>query len=91
MRHLLMALTLLAAPLALAQHGGDGLTPEEQCNMKCGDALTKCMLTCTGSNPADAAKPENRDRMMGCTKKCADGQESCFNKCEQQGNKKKGK
>ena len=73
--------TLLFCTSALAQ---EGPSKEQLCQMKCGEAMNACMAPCMGSNPKDAAKPENRDKTMACVKKCTNDQKPCLNECKKQ-------
>lgn len=61
---------------------------EQQCRMKCGQAMSACITPCMGSNPKDAAKPENRDKVQSCVKTCSAEQKPCLNDCKK---KAKGK
>lgn len=71
--------SLLVCGTALAQQG---VSQEQQCQMKCGEAMNACMSPCLGPNPSDASKPENRDKTMACVKKCANDQKPCLNNCK---------
>jgi hypothetical protein len=78
---------LLGASAFAQQDPGQGMTEEQQCQRKCGAAMTQCMMPCVG-NPSEAEKPENRSKTMGCVKKCAEGQEPCMKACEKKKPKK---
>ena len=76
-RFVALASLLLGLPV-LAE---DGMTEEQQCQMKCSNGMQTCMTPCMGSDPQDSLKPENRSKTMACVKKCADGQKPCMNAC----------
>lgn len=73
--------TFASLLLGLAAFADDGLTDEQQCQMKCSSGMQACMAPCLGSDPKDAMTPENRPKTLACIKKCADGQKPCMNQC----------
>ncbi len=81
----LFALTaLLSGFAAFAQAQPE----EQQCLTKCGEAMSACMLPCLGSEPKDAAKPENKTKTMACVKVCSEAQKPCISDCKTKGQKK---
>ena len=81
----LLALTsLLSALSTFAQASPE----EQQCQTRCGEAMSACMLPCLGSDPKGAAKPENKTRTMACVKDCSEAQKPCIDECKAKGKKK---
>lgn len=61
---------------------------EQKCQAVCGQSMSKCMMPCLGGDPEEAAKPENRGKLMSCVKKCNDANEPCMKGCEAKAKKK---
>src|SRR5690242_15261777 len=71
MIRLFTLVTLISSGLAFAQHQPPGDVQgqpdaHQQCQMKCGQNMSQCMMPCTGGNPGEASKPENRSKTMAC-------------------------
>ena len=79
MRHLALA-SLLFGISAFAQ--AQGMSEEQQCQMKCGQAMSTCMTPCLGADPKEATKPENKDKTMACVRSCSDKQKPCLDECK---------
>jgi hypothetical protein len=58
------------------------LTEQQKCQGKCAEPMAACMMPCVGDDPAEAEKPENRNKMMACVKKCSEAQAPCMKTCE---------
>jgi hypothetical protein len=93
MRSLCVAFTLAAmAAFAQAKTGapppmGSG---EQQCQMKCAQAMEKCMEPCLPKDPGAADKSGGKNAMAGCAKTCATAQQPCIQKCKKGAGKDKG-
>jgi len=90
MRSLLVALTFAAtAAFAQGQPSGAGVgSPEQQCQMKCAQAMEKCMAPCLPKDPSGAEKQGGKNGMAACAKSCASQQQPCMMKCKKGGKDK---
>jgi hypothetical protein len=89
-------LIAFASSLAFAQgapppgQGGPTLPDSQKCQMKCATEMQKCMAPCMPKNTADMDKPGAKNNMASCTKRCAQAQMPCMNRCSNAGKGKKG-
>lgn len=78
MIRLLALLSLLLGLTAFAQ----GANEQQQCEMKCAEAMNVCMQPCLGSNPKDSMSGDKKDKTMACVKACSTGQKPCMHACK---------
>lgn len=78
MIRLFAAVALVLGASAFAQPR----TPQQECQLKCGEAMAACMGPCTGPNPSQADRPDERTKTMACVKKCSEVQAPCLKSCE---------
>lgn len=70
----------MLASLALALFLQQAPPQADQCHLRCGEAMERCLAACQGGK--DAKAPQNRQKVMACLKTCGDQQEPCLDACD---------